>query len=863
MFKPASSSGAVMDAAAAAVGWGAPTSPNYNPHDDDYAPPTSPSYNPASPNPGAVGMYMLPPTTYEYIQSQKAAAAATKSAQAKKKEPQAATVAIGSIHVIWDTPPTLDDIASIDTAIQAVHPTEEYAYDTERSPVFAMEVLPTPGGGISPLARALLEQLQPREQALLREWTLSFAKRWSDIASSAYYVDEDEVADELRRHVTDSTVLSMAMVAQQTAAAASSSSSSPPPPPAALLERIKEVDTKRFTRVLFGGGRSPAKALPVGLVLLEGRGAEHEKGYGVSPYSDIRPREIGVGTVIERRRATGCSWHPASAAGFVATKNWEKDAAIQPILLAHHIASPRVLAIDVLGMTMVPPFIGRYTPAHVTIDQEREFVLQPFLKFHVVRDRFALLTIHPMAAPKVVRLLETHVYVEDACPLCAKPREREREAPAAEDESRSKKSKLLGATPYNGDAPMPEAEAEVDEDELRRALAQRIRDNDAEAMRDVEAAPPGVWQSATYPEPMPASNDWRWYYDARALTPAQIAELDALAPTPSWQVELPAGARALRDDDWRFMQPRRVVDRRIITAANVGDWIVSLNLDGTRVLWDGRTMRAYSPATGGLGEALRVPPAWLALLPRGETFDGVLVWRDRRAPPSMESPDDWRHCHLCVVDLPRWAHVNLRRRLELLGRIFATPEAERARGVIRLAKHVALTQVAQLEATYRYNTAVKCEKGILVKHARTAYDAKGGSGGGAWAKMAAWHRTLVRLLPVPAEVETPRLGACEYWDADAQAYVVMVERLDGEHQQLLLNTRHRDPQRHPGERVRFEDPRPGEVLRASYASEDSDSRELLVLEALDRQGRPSDEQWRAWQAAHALEQQRRTQLGIQ
>lgn len=193
------------------------------------------------------------------------------------------------------------------------------------------------------------------------------------------------------------------------------------------------VPVGAIVRVLFG---ECSRELPVGLVLFEGR----LSGDGLS----ASPLDLGVGSVVVRRRASSTSWHPNSALAFVdinprvngidddvrstwsfrhilddaTTRRFHAGARashVPSFMYVHKIASPHVLACD----------MGAMLRGHARAG-EREIVLRPFVRFHVLQDDVSILPDN--GAARAVRLLYTHVYVEDECPMC---QQQQQQQPAA------------------------------------------------------------------------------------------------------------------------------------------------------------------------------------------------------------------------------------------------------------------------------------------------------------------------------------------------------------------------------------------------------------------------------------------------
>jgi hypothetical protein len=84
--------------------------------------------------------------------------------------------------------------------------------------------------------------------------------------------------------------------------------------------------------------------------------------------------------------------------------------------MVHKIASPDVPAVDACGDADAQ--LGN------VYKWEREIILPPFTRFHVCKDTIAVLPVgcvrNETAKTFAMRLLYTHIYVEDTCPLCAK-----------------------------------------------------------------------------------------------------------------------------------------------------------------------------------------------------------------------------------------------------------------------------------------------------------------------------------------------------------------------------------------------------------------------------------------------------------
>lgn len=174
-------------------------------------------------------------------------------------------------------------------------------------------------------------------------------------------------------------------------------------------------------RVLFAGPRAICTPLPMGAVLFEGHSSDQ--------WHDIDPVATGIDSHVVRTAATSVSWHPDRALWSTDTEQAASaitdpvvnrrmhtgadPAAVPSLLLVHKIASPNVLGCDVqqLRSTYFQTLLSR---------QDRcEVMLQPFTRFHVCNDEVAVLPLgYAHAGATVQRLLYTHVYVEDECPMC-------------------------------------------------------------------------------------------------------------------------------------------------------------------------------------------------------------------------------------------------------------------------------------------------------------------------------------------------------------------------------------------------------------------------------------------------------------
>lgn len=191
-----------------------------------------------------------------------------------------------------------------------------------------------------------------------------------------------------------------------------------------------------FTNQLFGEG-GVALELPLGLVLFEGRSGVAGGGNG-----EFKVNEIGVGSVVERKRNTSTStsiratfpfmghFNPAvgsdnfgryreprmgttDAISLIAA-NYKRD---QPLLLAHTIASPHVTAIDIRQRQEVSKAHGLKNDS-TNVEDEEEVMIRPFTVFHVVRDYVVLLGL----PQTVIRVLETHLLPQgETCSLCHPP----------------------------------------------------------------------------------------------------------------------------------------------------------------------------------------------------------------------------------------------------------------------------------------------------------------------------------------------------------------------------------------------------------------------------------------------------------
>ena len=186
---------------------------------------------------------------------------------------------------------------------------------------------------------------------------------------------------------------------------------------------VDKMSPPNFAAALFTGY---ATKLSRGMVLFEGR------GWDTLDTRKSRQHDFGVGTVVTRARFTSTSWHPESAlahamirlTGAESIANSTNDKLVSHLireptatlrlgsLLVHKIASPNVLAVD---------FANEPSEEYW---QEREILLQPYIRFHVCSDAIAVLPCdmyqdgHVLKQGVVVRVFYTHVYTEARCPMC-------------------------------------------------------------------------------------------------------------------------------------------------------------------------------------------------------------------------------------------------------------------------------------------------------------------------------------------------------------------------------------------------------------------------------------------------------------
>lgn len=156
--------------------------------------------------------------------------------------------------------------------------------------------------------------------------------------------------------------------------------------------------------------------------------------------------------------APGAGWGLAMGPLCV-VKQYARIAA--PILLVHRVASPHLLAVDVLEWHRAQKRAGAQRHAVGAMpDSENEIAVRPFTSFHVVSDDVCLLrpcadlhddvARHGASAEGVMtRVLQTHLTVAgEECALCApRHRDKARAGPELEpeDAQQQKRAKRMAA----------------------------------------------------------------------------------------------------------------------------------------------------------------------------------------------------------------------------------------------------------------------------------------------------------------------------------------------------------------------------------------------------------------------------------
>ena len=169
-------------------------------------------------------------------------------------------------------------------------------------------------------------------------------------------------------------------------------------------------DMQRRGRESFAAYMFPTRALalPIGAVLLQGSRFEPTLAGTVTRFRcSSMTTSLDVAFQFMGRFGVLASDREQHRRQLDALRNIRANADTQPLLFVHTVTSRNVLAIDTNSLIDVDPEMD-----------EKEVILQPYIRFHVVKDEVALVDRTGYGAT-LVRVLKTHVFVEDVCPLCA------------------------------------------------------------------------------------------------------------------------------------------------------------------------------------------------------------------------------------------------------------------------------------------------------------------------------------------------------------------------------------------------------------------------------------------------------------